>query len=563
MDVRSLRHLSRKNLALDANGQILAQEKQDEYKNELWSWRRKIDATKILLDALRGKAKVAERNMDMWATMTAPVRRIPLEVLTEIFTLACLGDVFHLFPDSEAKTPISTSHSLIHVCKYWRDIALQTPRIWNHFVVVHPPVFQHRSFRWEHLIGVYGKNLTHVDLRLLKDGFPEGALTLHESIFNYQHQYISLRLQAPISSYFPHRKKYGGPFLEELLVVCRPYQVNQPYTEWDLDFEAPVLKKLSIFYDLVLRASGLTFRWKQLTHLFLGACNLDAAELDNYKDFFPFLSGLVNVTYLGFGRVALGESWRNTVPEKVEVLLPKLRHLEIQDPSLFFLRRDLHNANGRDVLAHISAPALTTFDLTFSHTLEAIGNLAAARDRINSFLERTPLLSKIRVLVALPSWPHGLPPGGALEQCPILAFSGDSQRFEAWAGISDASFTRHGELCQHPFARWPADVCTTDYFFDRFLEREDPLFQRAEEEEDSDEGSEWSDEESGEDVDEEQPELGHGATGGGSPEGELGPEDKNRYDRKDVLDLIRGVFKMLGQNHGVAGWGEKGLFRVL
>lgn len=563
MDAQSLWDFTRNNLALDASGQSLVQERMDGHLKELQSWRRKVKAAKILLDSLEGKAKVAARKMTMWSTILAPIRRVPLEVLTEIFTLACLGDVFHLFPDVDAKAPIATSHSLIHVCKYWRDTAIRTPQIWNHFVVVHPAFLNKPRFRWEHLLTVYGKNLTRVDLHLLKDGFPETAFALSESIFKYQHQYTSLRVEAPISAYEWSPDTFHTPLLKDLVFICRQYTDElAPYTEWDLRFEAPMLKRLSIYYDFPLKDSNLRFPWKQLTHLFLAPGHPDAQDVDNYNNFFDFLGTLVNVTYLGLGKVTLSSSWVN--PHSKKVILPNLRHLEIQDPSFLLLAYSQRNSGGVDILAHISAPVLTTFDLTFNHTERSIQHLGYVQEHINAFLERTPLLSKVRVLLSLASWPRWLPPGRKLDKCPILVLSGDSQRFEEFANTNDTSFILHGEIWPNPFARWPPEViCTTHHFIDRFLERDDPLFQRTdgviggygEEEDDSD-----GDLKTGgsrrlpiEELVQEVSEWDEGGVGGDS-DCEADPKAEDIYGTiytKDALEIVRAVFRLLARKHGV------------
>ncbi|KAF6763756.1 hypothetical protein DFP72DRAFT_873313 [Ephemerocybe angulata] len=566
MDAQSLWDFTRNNLALDASGQSLVQERMDGHLKELQSWRRKVKAAKILLDSLEGKAKVAARRMTMWSTILAPIRRVPLEVLTEIFTLACLGDVFHLFPDVDAKAPIATSHSLIHVCKYWRDTAIRTPQMWNHFVVVHPAFLNKPQFRWEHLLTVYGKNLTRVDLHLLKDGFPETAIDLSESIFKYQHQYTSLRLEAPISAYEWSPDTFHTPLLKDLVFICRPYTDElAPYTEWSLQFEAPMLKKLSIYYDFPLKGSNLKFPWTQLTHLFLAPAHPDAQDVDVYNDFFNFLGSLVNVTYLGLGGVTLGNSWAHPPSKNLKVIIPNLRHLEIQDPSFFLLAYSRRYSNGVDVLAHISAPVLTTFDLTFNHTEGSIEYLGNVQEHINTFLERTPLLSKVRVLLSLASWPRGLPPGRRLDKFPILVLSGDSQRFEEFANINDTSFSRHGEIWPKPFARWPPEVMfTTDHFIDRFLERDDPLFQRTDGviggygEEEDDHYSDGDLHTGGsrrspiEELAQENSKWDGG--GGGDSDSEADPKAEHRYGKiytKDALEIVRAVFRLLARKHGV------------
>ncbi|KAF5339309.1 hypothetical protein D9611_009910 [Ephemerocybe angulata] len=552
MDPQTLRQCVRENLALDPNEQVVAQEKEIKYKDELLSWRGKIEATEILLNALKQKAVVAEHNRSMWSTILAPIRRIPAEILVEIFTLACLGDVFHLFPNIDAKAPISTSHSLIHVCKYWRDTALDIPRIWNHFVVVHPDAFDKRRFHWKHLFGVYGKNLTHIDLHLLEGMLFNRDGSLSRSIFKYQQQYTSLRLQAPTlplrtQSTGPLPKEYDMPLLEELVFRCR-----KVYTHDDMNFKAPRLKRLSIYYYDCLNSSKVRFPWNQVTHLFLGCMESTDSDTDPgelaYEHFLPFLKKLVNVTYLGLSSVWMREGYSSTTPTKSRIVLSKLRHLEIQDPHFHLLVRTLDSGTGRDFLDHISAPALAAFDLIFHYHPIFLHYLKwGVFEYVASFLRRTPLLSKLRVVVAKDSgYYYDNPATAGLEDCPMFALSGNAQHFEDLAQTRDDTFTRDAESHPQPFKRWPADVYTMDHLIDRFLEREDPYFQRAEVKEDEEgHGSERTERSEG---------------GEKAVETAIGVRSSKSLKSGTALDVMRGVFKMLGHKHGVADGERKAYF---
>ncbi|KAF6763757.1 hypothetical protein DFP72DRAFT_1163685 [Ephemerocybe angulata] len=544
MDLQTLEQCVRKNLALDANNQVVAQEKEIQYKDELLSWRRKIEATEILLNALKQKAVVAEHNRNMWSSILAPIRCLPADVLIEIFTLACLGDVFHLFPDSDANTPVSTSHSLIHVCKYWRDIALDIPRIWNHFVVVHPAVFDKRRFRWEDLSGVYGKNLTHIDLYLLEGMLFNRDPSLDRSIFKYAHQYTSLRLEAPATPLWTPstgilQREYDMPLLEELVFRCRKDEAHVvTYLHKDLNFKAPRLKRLSVYYYPTLESSEIRFPWNQLTHLFLGSMDCDLDGEHAYDHFFPFLKKLDNITYLGLSGVNMGRTYSRATILKSMVVLSKLRHLEIQDFDLSLLQEVLYGKpgiRGRDFLGYISAPALTTFDLFLSNNRSEI--LERAFQHVASFLGRAPLLARIRVVGSTPptNWACLGDP-----DYPILAFSGSSQQFEDIAEASDATFTRHAAVREQPLKRWPLGVYTEDHFIDRFLERGDPLFQRAE----AERGVDAS---------------GHRDTGS---ELERKAKLEKRYEGEDTRNMMRKVFKLLGQKHGVADGERKAYFAL-
>ncbi|KAE9407237.1 hypothetical protein BT96DRAFT_809769, partial [Gymnopus androsaceus JB14] len=70
-------------------------------------------------------AKLAE--LASFRNIFLPVRRVPVEILSEIFELACLPEdgIFH------SKHAIALyAHNLSSVCAAWRKVALATPRLW-------------------------------------------------------------------------------------------------------------------------------------------------------------------------------------------------------------------------------------------------------------------------------------------------------------------------------------------------------------------------------------------------------------------------------------------------
>ncbi|KAE9386015.1 hypothetical protein BT96DRAFT_802333, partial [Gymnopus androsaceus JB14] len=57
----------------------------------------------------------------------SPIRRVPLEILSEIFELSCLPEdgIFKASHDGIFRT-----HTLTRVCAAWRAAAYSTPGIW-------------------------------------------------------------------------------------------------------------------------------------------------------------------------------------------------------------------------------------------------------------------------------------------------------------------------------------------------------------------------------------------------------------------------------------------------
>jgi len=87
-----------------------------------------ISSLEPVLDFLKQRREEFHTYINRCRSLEAPIRRIPPEVLTEIF-LACCSEL-NYFPEAnwiDAHIPALT---LAAVCKNWRDVALSTPRIW-------------------------------------------------------------------------------------------------------------------------------------------------------------------------------------------------------------------------------------------------------------------------------------------------------------------------------------------------------------------------------------------------------------------------------------------------
>ncbi|KAK0205920.1 hypothetical protein DFS33DRAFT_543453 [Desarmillaria ectypa] len=71
--------------------------------------------------------------LDAWESRLAPVRRLPVEILTDIFKEACSPmPTPSYFPARNAIQALTiTPLRLASVCSFWRSIALSTPEMWT------------------------------------------------------------------------------------------------------------------------------------------------------------------------------------------------------------------------------------------------------------------------------------------------------------------------------------------------------------------------------------------------------------------------------------------------
>ncbi|KAK1221036.1 hypothetical protein PQX77_016170 [Marasmius sp. AFHP31] len=83
--------------------------------------------------ALKAQKDKAERRISTVASLFSPVRRLPSEVLQEIFIFASVAEYGNMF--GVASTWESRTLRISAVCYRWRSITLDTPEIWTRFGV--------------------------------------------------------------------------------------------------------------------------------------------------------------------------------------------------------------------------------------------------------------------------------------------------------------------------------------------------------------------------------------------------------------------------------------------
>jgi hypothetical protein len=82
---------------------------------------------------LRTKQQSVEKQMEHLKSLTSPIRRLPVEILTEIFLIVCEGKkvVF-----SHYRRHIQTPFALASVCSGWRKVVMGISGSWARFCIV-------------------------------------------------------------------------------------------------------------------------------------------------------------------------------------------------------------------------------------------------------------------------------------------------------------------------------------------------------------------------------------------------------------------------------------------
>ncbi|KAF8164492.1 hypothetical protein K438DRAFT_1506312, partial [Mycena galopus ATCC 62051] len=83
-----------------------------------------IDGMDIIIRRLRAERALLQTTIDAHRALISPMRRVPDDVLREIF-FACLPDTHNALIDP-AEAPIL----LERICKHWRVVSHSTPMLW-------------------------------------------------------------------------------------------------------------------------------------------------------------------------------------------------------------------------------------------------------------------------------------------------------------------------------------------------------------------------------------------------------------------------------------------------
>ncbi|KAJ2920027.1 hypothetical protein MD484_g481, partial [Candolleomyces efflorescens] len=117
-----------------------------------------ITGVKSQLERLRRELGRLETRRDGYQAVLSPLRRMPLEILGEIFLTILAG----IDPEKSKRFKDVTLIDLCLVCRAWRNAALATPRLWNFLVLKMLPrrALRHAAVsHWFSRSGVASKTL--------------------------------------------------------------------------------------------------------------------------------------------------------------------------------------------------------------------------------------------------------------------------------------------------------------------------------------------------------------------------------------------------------------------
>ncbi|RXW22069.1 hypothetical protein EST38_g3780 [Candolleomyces aberdarensis] len=272
-----------------------------------------------------------------------------------------------------------TSHIIVQVSKYWRNVAKGTPQVWDHWVILNSYSKAGIEGKLEKLfpamLNLYGRNLTRVyycSTRSTKFLAP----LLHTG------QYTCLRIAGSVDKIRDVQGAQDMPLLEELLISDGDSSADSS----PIVFNTPKLKRLSLHSSANV-LSRFILPWYQITYFSYGP----SYPLSNTGKIAPnvlqVLQGLPNLTYLHLMQsdsILLGQ----------HVTLSNLRTFEIHDYELSLLGR-------QPLLHYLRAPLLERFDLVIpgETTTRSVEPYTHASQQLAPFLQTSSCLQRIRIAV--------------------------------------------------------------------------------------------------------------------------------------------------------------------
>ncbi|KAJ6463501.1 hypothetical protein C8R45DRAFT_911712 [Mycena sanguinolenta] len=379
----------------------------------------RIEEMEIALEQLKEQRASFEAPIDAHRALISPMRRIPHDVLLEIFC-ACLPSEHNAVVDP-AEAPLV----LGRICKHWRSVAYSSPILWS---TIHIPSPHHRFIppkillRLEKIVEEWLKRSATCPLSISLCDYHNVVAPDHFD----QHPFV--RQLLPFSQRLRHLALTGDPELlhpllrlgsEDLpLLQSLAMEYRGPFPDIPNAFHLPTLKDVAICIMAPVPPRSLPLRWSQLTKLHLeceplGAeGGLDLSEAFNVLRMCPIL---VDCEI----RVTLDSGDADVILDTSPILLPHLRHLVLKGWHILFQKW----------ISHLVVPNLRslrvgeTFGRDMATSLPRDGSLSVTIDSqhftqssVDQLFRSFPLISHLRL--------SSVAPGGVSVDDGFLAFLG-------------------------------------------------------------------------------------------------------------------------------------------
>ncbi|KAJ6585369.1 hypothetical protein B0H19DRAFT_1109349 [Mycena capillaripes] len=233
-----------------------------------------IEEMEIMLSQLKEKRAMLKTPIDAHRALMSPIRRIPRDVLSEIF-FSCLPSVHNALIDP-AEAPLL----LGRICRHWRSVSYSTPSIWSS---IHIPSFNYRNI--PPIVETMLEGL--VEAWLQRSAACSLSVSFSDTVVSYDsdmetHPIISQLLKASLrlrhlalagdAQLFRPLLRLGPEYLP-LLRSIRVQTIASALADGHPDamkvLQIPTLEDVSLYISEAVDPLSLPLRWSQLTGLSL------------------------------------------------------------------------------------------------------------------------------------------------------------------------------------------------------------------------------------------------------------------------------------------------------
>ncbi|KAJ6512789.1 hypothetical protein C8R45DRAFT_327302 [Mycena sanguinolenta] len=227
-----------------------------------------IEEIEIALAQLKEQRELLKRPIDAHRALLSPIRRIPHDVLVEIF-LACLPSKHNALIDP-AQAPLL----LGRVCRHWSSVAYNTPMLWRS---IHIPVLNYLETspnilaRLEKIVEDWLERSATCSLSLSIFDNANSAFDLEKNplvfrLLPFTQRLRHLTINGDVALFRPLLclGSEGLPLLKGLRIHNIAYSPN-----FDDVFQIPTLEEIALTTATTVDPRSLALQWSRLTELCL------------------------------------------------------------------------------------------------------------------------------------------------------------------------------------------------------------------------------------------------------------------------------------------------------
>ncbi|KAJ7739592.1 hypothetical protein B0H16DRAFT_1568538, partial [Mycena metata] len=342
------------------------------YTEELESQIASVDEATVFLSRRRTELLQSLKKVQ---TLRAPIRRLPPEILQEIFTFA-VSAAFDFGDISEVTPPVYNFAPwlLTRVCHYWSTVALQTPALWAMVFLDLDTLGQRGMVPLTELLLTRSRNVP-LSVKIFCQDFENRRDPILDLAISHSDRWriVDLYMSVPCLNQFVTLHGHLSSLTTLLLSIdlAEEEETDLDAAFWDAFAVAPNLRHLQAhsWDKFGFRASPFTLAWDQLTQL-------SATFASNTEALF-ILAKLANMV-----ECKLAFTTTNPLPiASTTIRLPHLRFLALQNEEDDFPHIQTETMRKRPfLLDFLETPALQS--LTIRETADETG-VAALITRSN------------------------------------------------------------------------------------------------------------------------------------------------------------------------------------